>query len=77
MEQNIFYSPVKIGQKIYVPIDLDGEPYVDVLTVTEVGSKGCFVSCFCPTEEDLGDYFPYRDLGRTWFTERPKGGDRA
>ena len=47
MEQNVFYSPVKIGQRIYVPIDLDGEPYVDVLTVTEVGSKGRFVSCFC------------------------------
>ena len=77
MEQNVFYSPVKIGQKIYVPTDLDGEPYVGVLTVTEVGSKGCFVSAYDPPEEDLGDYFPYRDLGRTWLTERPKGGDRA
>jgi hypothetical protein len=74
MEQNVFYSPVRIGQKIYVPIDMDGESYVDELTITEVGSKGCFVSCYTPPEEDLGDYFPYRDLGRTWFTERPKGG---
>ena len=72
MEQNVFYSPVRIGQKIYVPTELNGEPYVGVLIVTEVGSKGCFVSEYDPSEEDPGDYFPYRDLGRTWFTEHPE-----
>lgn len=73
MEQNVFYSPVRIGQKIYVPLECDGEEgeIVDELTITEVGSKGCFVSDCDPTEDDLGTYFPYRDLGRTWFTRPP------
>lgn len=70
MEQNVFYSPVKIGQKIYVRLEIDGEIVVDELTVTEVASKGCFVSSYDPPEEDLGDYFPYRDLGRTWTTQK-------
>ena len=74
MKKNVFYAPVRIGQKIYVPIEMDGKPYVDELTITEVGSKGCFVSDFDPPKDDLGTYYPYRDLGRTWFTRPPKGG---
>lgn len=76
MENHVFYAPVRIGQKIYVPLECDGEEekIVDELTITEVGSKGCFVSDYNPPEDDLGTYFPYRDLGRTWFTRPPKGG---
>lgn len=75
MEKHVFYSPVKIGQKIYVPFeDEDGADGFEEETVTEVGSKGCFVSVFDPPEEDLGDYFPYCDLGRTWFAAPPKRG---
>lgn len=75
MEKHVFYAPVEIGQKIYVPYeDDDGEDGLIAVTVTEVGSKGCFVSNHNPPEDDFGDYYPYRDLGRTWFTRPPKGG---
>lgn len=74
MERHLFYAPVRIGQKIYVPIEMDGKPYVDELTITEVGSKGCFVSSYAPPKEDLGDYYPYCDLGRTRFTAPPRRG---
>ena len=75
MEKHVFYSPVKIGQKIYVPYEDDegADEFIGV-TVTAVGSKGCFVSAFDPPEDDLGIYYPYRDLGRTWFTAPPKRG---
>ena len=75
MEKHVFYAPVKIGQKIYVLFeDEGGTEVMDELTITEVGSKGCFVSDFDPPEDDLGTYFPYRDLGCTWFTAPPKRG---
>ena len=77
MERNVFYAPVRIGQKIYVPYeDDDGgeEEIVEELTITEVGSKGCFVSDYDPPEDDLGTYYPYCDLGRTWFTDPPRRG---
>lgn len=75
MEKHVFYSPVKIGQKIYVPYEDDegADGFIGV-TVTEVGSKGCFTSDHNPPEDDLGTYYPYRDLGRTWFTAPPKRG---
>lgn len=74
MDKHVFYAPVEIGQKIYVPWDDKEEEGVDEFTITEVGSKGCFVSDYDPAEDDLGDYYPYCDLGRTWFTRPPKGG---
>lgn len=75
MEKHVFYAPVEIGQKIYVPYeDDDGEDGLIAVTVTEVASKGCFVSNHNPPQEDLGTYYPYCDLGRTWFTRPPKGG---
>ena len=48
MEKHVFYAPVEIGQKIYVPWDGEEEEIVDELTITEVGSKGCFVSDYDP-----------------------------
>lgn len=74
VEKHVFYAPVRIGQKIYVPWDGEEGEIVDELTITEVGSNGCFASDYDPPEDDLGTYFPYRDLGRTWFTRPPKGG---
>lgn len=60
----VFSSPVRIGNHVYVPVDETG---VDKLTVTEVASKGIFVSEFDPPEDDLGMYLPYEDEGDTWF----------
>jgi hypothetical protein len=77
VEKHVFYAPVRIGQKIYVPWDGEEGEIVDELTITEVGSRGCFVSDYTPPEDDLGTYFPYRDLGRTWFTQPPKGGRQS
>lgn len=60
----VFSSPVRIGGHVYVPA---GEMVVDKLTVTEVASKGIFVSEFDPPEDDFGMYLPYEDEGDTWF----------
>lgn len=60
----VFSSPVRIGNHVYVPVDETG---VDKLTVTEVASKGIFVSEFDQPEDDFGMYLPYEDEGDTWF----------
>lgn len=62
--KHVFSSPVCIGGHVYVPV---GEMGVDKLTVTEVASKGIFVSEFDPPEDDFGMYLPYEDEGDTWF----------
>lgn len=60
----VFSSPVRVGGHVYVPVDELG---ADKLTVTEVASKGIFVSEFDPPEDDMGMYLPYEDEGDTWF----------
>lgn len=62
----VFSAPVRIGDTIYA-LSEDGP---EGLTVTEVGSKGCFVSEFDPPEQDLGWYFPYEDEGTEWFLNK-------
>ena len=61
----VFSAPVRIGDTIY-ELSEDGP---EGLTVTEVGSKGCFVSEFDPPEQDFGMYFPYEDEGEEWFLD--------
>lgn len=58
-----FETPVQIGDHVYT-VDEFG---VEEMTVTEVASKGLFVSEFDPPEDDLGLYLPYEDEGDTWF----------
>lgn len=60
----VFSSPVSVGGHVYMQV---GEMVVDKLTVTEVASKGIFVSEFDPPEDDMGMYLPYEDEGDTWF----------
>jgi hypothetical protein len=62
----VFSAPVRIGDIIYALSE--GGP--EGLPVTEVGSKGCFVSQFDPPEQDLGLYFLYEDEGTEWFLNK-------
>lgn len=59
-----FETPVQIGDHVYAPADELG---VEEMTVTEVASKGLFVSEYDPPEDDFGLYFPYDEEGDTWF----------
>lgn len=60
-------SPVKIGSKIYVPVELGGRWFVDACTVTEVGTRYVLVSSFAVPRDDLGDAYLLADLGKKWF----------
>lgn len=60
--------PLRVGDKVYTRY-IDGEMLVaEELLVTEVCSKGFFVSALVPPrEDDLGDFIPYSELGRSYF----------
>ena len=59
-----FQAPVQIGDHVYVIVHDDGETIIDELTVTEVASRGVYVSSYDPPEDDLGWYLPLRGRGR-------------
>lgn len=64
-----FTVPLQVGDKVYTRLILDGELLQEELAVTEVCSKGFFVSSYNPPENDLGDFIPYTELGRTYFMD--------
>ena len=63
----LFEPIVKLGQKIYAVLELEGEIIIDEFTVTEVGTRYVFVSSFNPPKEDLGENFLLSELGKEWF----------
>lgn len=72
-----FQAPVQIGDHVYVIVHADGETTIDELTVTEVASRGIFVSSYNPPEDDLGWYLPYADEGESWFLDKQAAEDAA
>ena len=62
----VFKTPVQTGDHLYARYDTG----LEELTITEVGSRGCFVSNFAPPEDDFGDYIEYDRIGVEWFLTR-------
>lgn len=61
--------PLQVGDKVYTKY-IDGDSLVqETLTVTEVCSKGFFVSAYNPPMDDMGDFIPYSELGKTYFVD--------
>lgn len=65
LAKDAFAPPVKVGDKIYVAIwdFLIDEWYIADETVTEVGSRGCFVSGYRPARDDIDSFFPWENFG--------------
>lgn len=62
---------VSIGQKVYALLDEDFsdiiEERVGECTVTEVGSRGFWVSSFVPPQDDMGEFFAWEKVGEEVF----------
>ena len=66
---NIILPPCKVGDKVYwILPDLDGW-HVSKDTVTEVGSKGFWVSMYTETD-DMDDFTSWDEFGKTVFLTR-------
>lgn len=63
--------PCKVGDTVYFRIEYEDFPElvtcVEPAKVTEVGTKGFFTSAFSPPEDDMGDFTPWGELGKTVF----------
>lgn len=77
MSNHTFTVPLQVGDTVTVRY-IDGEMLVhEQLTVTEVCSKGFFVSSYSPPRDDLGDYILYDQLGVRYFLDGALLADRA
>ena len=63
-----------IGDKVYFILDDEivdeGEDPIAECTVTEVGSRGFWTSGMEPAEDDMSDFTPWDELGKTAFFSR-------
>lgn len=63
------------GRKVYAMLDEDfcaafpGDRVCEC-TVTEVGSRGFWVSSFVPPQDDMGDFFAWEKVGSDVFLSR-------
>lgn len=63
----------RIGDKVYFILDddiVDDGEFICECTVTEVGSRGFWVSGSDPAEDDMSDFTPWDELGKTAFFSR-------
>ena len=74
--ENVIVLPhrVEIGQEVYALLDKDfsdvPEERIAECTVTEVGSRGFWVSGFVPPQDDMGDFFLWEKVGEEVFFSR-------
>lgn len=69
IEKGVILPLVDIGAKVYSVIcdDLNNEVFVSHSVVTEVGSRGFWVSGYVPDEDDMTDFFSWEQLGVTVY----------
>lgn len=70
----VILPPCRIGDKMYFILDDEfvdeGDDPIGECTVTEVGARGFWVSGSDPAEDDMSDFTPWEDLGKTAFFSR-------
>lgn len=76
-----WYRPLcKSGDTVYVVL-YDDFPkkkwYVSEEGVTEVGVNGCWTSAFTPPQDDMGNFWNWRDFGREIFTDKKQAQEAA
>ena len=70
--EGVSVPPCKVGDTVYFILEdtLEEGLFISGETVTEVCSKGFFVSEFQPPKGDLGFYTLWDDLGKNVFLSR-------
>lgn len=69
-EGRVIVPPAKVGQTVYFLLECDDEWCLSEDTVTEVCSRGFYVSAFSPPQSDHGHFTEYGELGGTVFTDK-------
>ena len=67
IENGAIVPPCKIGDTVYCVCEDDEGNFIQENKVTEVCTKGFWVSCYVPPENDMGLFESYEDIGKTIF----------
>ena len=71
LANGVIVPPVKVGDTVYFLIEYDDfpelPPGIEAAKVTEVGTRGFFTSAFIPPQDDMGNFTPWSELGKTVF----------
>lgn len=74
LKNGVIVPPCKVGDTVYFILEdemVEGGFYVTPAhTVTEVGSKGFWLSSFVPAEDDMSDFNLWEEIGKTVFLTR-------
>ncbi len=63
--------PCNIGDEVWILVECDGEYVLEQNKVTEVCSKGFFVSAYYhPPQDDMGNLLFYEEIGNTVFWDK-------
>ena len=74
IKQGVIVPPLRVGDEVYFILEdemvEDGIYITPAHKVTEVGSRGFWISCYDPPENDMGDFIGWDELGKTCFITR-------
>ena len=67
LTNGVIVPPCNVGDTVYMLLPGDLERYISEEKVTEVCSKGFYISDFFPPKDDMGSYISYEQIGKTVF----------
>ena len=73
VENGVIAAPVRIGQKVYTLLDQeiwDDDDLIAEELVSEVGSRGFWISSCYPPQDDMGIFFGWDKIGKDVFLSR-------
>ena len=62
----VFAPPLKVGDVVWFLATYEGG-FIESIKVTEVCTKGFFVSSYIPPKDDMGCFIKYSEIGKTIF----------
>ena len=72
LSEGVIVPPYNIGDTVYVVCEDDEGNFISENKVTEVCSKGFFVSCYDPPQDDMGGFELYEEIGKTIFFSKQR-----
>ena len=73
LSKGVIAPPISVGGEVHIIIEdklCEGGIYSDPHTVTEVGSRGFWLSAYDPPRDDMSDFIDWSELGKTVFLSR-------
>lgn len=72
IENGVIVPLCNVGDTVYVVCEDDEGNFISENKVTEVCSKGFFVSSFDPPQDDMGGFELYEEIGKTIFLSKQR-----